>query len=165
VSRHLAEQQLTRRRSGLLVPRYLGGDELVPAHHIGAPPVDPAFARSFNPDLDELRHIAAKHGMRASKQCWKETVAWQRASGTLLTNYTTAKSVVNADALWDMPRNFLDAGKQIEVIVSGAISNIVTTPGTMNFQLKIGSVAAFDTGAMQLNATAHTTRRSCSISC
>jgi hypothetical protein len=43
----------------------------------------------------------------------------------------------------------------------GALSNIVTTPGTIQFLLKLGTVAApvtvFDSGTIQLNATAHTT--------
>lgn len=45
----------------------------------------------------------------------------------------------------------------MRVFVSGGISNIVTTPGLMNFQVIIGGVAAFDSGNIQLNATAHTT--------
>jgi hypothetical protein len=92
-----------------------------------------------------------------SKQTWMEVLAVQRAAGTLFTTYTTAKSVINPDALWSMPANFLEPGKQLLLKVAGGISNIVTTPGLMNFQLKIGSVAAFDTGNIQLNATAHTT--------
>jgi hypothetical protein len=92
-----------------------------------------------------------------SKQTWWETLAVQRAAGTLFTTYTTAKSVINPDALYPMPANYLEPGKELMVKIAGAISNIVTTPGTINFQLKIGSVAAFDTGALQLNATAHTT--------
>lgn len=90
-------------------------------------------------------------------QTWQQTLAIQRAAGTLLTTYTTAKSVLNPDALWTMPANFLVPGSRLRVVVRGGISNIVTTPGLMNFQVKIGSVAAFDTGNIQLNATAHTT--------
>jgi hypothetical protein len=92
-----------------------------------------------------------------SRQSWWETLAVQRAAGGTFNTFTTAKTVINPDALWSMPANYLEIGKQLMVKVSGSISNIVTTPGTMNFQLKIGSVAAFDTGALQLNATAHTT--------
>jgi hypothetical protein len=86
-----------------------------------------------------------------------ETVATQRAAGTLLNTYTTAKSVINPDALWQMPPNLLVPGKKLLITATGGISNIVTTPGLMNFQVKIGSVAAFDTGNIQLNATAHVT--------
>lgn len=48
-------------------------------------------------------------------------------------------------------------GGQIQVEAVLGLSNIVTTPGTMNFQVKIGTVIAFDTGAIILTTTAHTT--------
>lgn len=92
-----------------------------------------------------------------SRQTYQETLAVQRAAGTLFTTYTTAKTVLNPDALYTLPANYLDPGRRLRIVVRGGISNIVTTPGTINFQVKIGSVAAFDTGAIQLNATAHTT--------
>lgn len=91
------------------------------------------------------------------RQLYGASVARQRAAGTLLATYTTAKSVINPDALYTLEPNYLEPGRKIKVYVSGAISNIVTTPGLMNFQVKIGSVAAFDSGNIQLNATAHTT--------
>jgi hypothetical protein len=145
---------MQRRRSGLFVPAHLGGEDLVPAHHIGAPEHQP---RRMSDDIAEMSAIAERHRMRASLQSWKECVAYQRAAGTLFNTYTVAKSVINADALWDMPRNWMQVGRQLELVVTGAVSNIVTTPGLMNFQLKIGGVAAFDTGNIQLNATAHVT--------
>src|SRR5437867_1479899 len=92
-----------------------------------------------------------------SIQTWWEVIANQRAAGTLFNAYTAAKSVINPDALTQLPPNFFYPGKQLLVRATGGISNIVTTPGLMNFQVKVGSVAAFDTGNIQLNATAHTT--------
>ena len=92
-----------------------------------------------------------------SYQTWQETIAIQRAAGTLFNTYTTAKTVINPDALITLPSNFFYPGRMIRVFAMGGISNIVTTPGLMNFQVKVGSVAAFDTGNIQLNATAHTT--------
>lgn len=150
-------------RSGLFVPRDLAREpDLVPAHHVGDPTV-PSWRRSLrghrfvDPALASLAAAAERVGARASTQGWVETVALQRAAGTLFTTYTAAKSVINADALWDSPRNFFTIQKMLRLTVTGAISNIVTTPGLMNFQLKVGGVAAFDTGNIQLNATAHTT--------
>lgn len=92
-----------------------------------------------------------------SAQSWIETLITQQAAGTLFNTYTTAKTVLNPQALWTMPANYLYPGRTLRLTVTGAVSNIVTTPGTMNFQVKVGSVAAFDTGNIQLNATAHTT--------
>jgi hypothetical protein len=92
-----------------------------------------------------------------SLQSYNETLITQPDVGTLFATYTTAKSVLNTDALYTLPANFFRIGRKLRVRVQGAVSNIVTTPGLMNFQVKIGSVAAFDTGNIQLNATAHTT--------
>lgn len=96
-----------------------------------------------------------------SAQTWMETLAVQRGAGPgLLATYTTAKSVIDANALVTLPANFWQVGRRLRIVVMGAISNIVTTPGLMNFQVKMGptaNIAVFDTGNIQLNATAHTT--------
>ena len=41
--------------------------------------------------------------------------------------------------------------------IAGQISNVVTTPGTLTLDFRLGSVVAFNGGAMQLSTTAHTT--------
>jgi hypothetical protein len=95
-----------------------------------------------------------------SLQTWQETLGIQRAAGTLFNTYTAAKSVINPDALVQLPPNFFYPGRALRIKVVGAISNIVTTPGLMNFQVKLGptaNIAVFDTGNIQLNATAHVT--------
>jgi hypothetical protein len=94
---------------------------------------------------------------RAGLNNWQEPVATHQAAGTLLNTYTTAKSVINPQALYSLPPNWWKIGRMLHVFAAGGLSNIVTTPGTINFQVKLGTVAAFDTGAIQLNATAHTT--------
>jgi hypothetical protein len=88
---------------------------------------------------------------------WQETLVTHQAAGALLATYTTAKSVINPQALWTMPAGFMRIGRMMRAFVSGGISNIVTTPGLLNFQMKFGSAVVFDTGNIQLNATAHTT--------
>lgn len=91
---------------------------------------------------------------------YKALVAVQQAVGTFFATYTTSKSVINPQALWTVPAGFFDVpGKTIEIEAWGAISNIVTTPGTITFEVKMGptaNIVAFTTGAIQLNATAHT---------
>lgn len=113
--------------------------------------------RFFNPELAELAAIAQRWGMTMGyPQCLKT----QQAAGTLFATFTTAKSVINPQALLVIPAGLLQIGDQLRISVAGAISNIVTTPGTINFQVKFGptaNIVAFDTGAVQLNATAHTT--------
>lgn len=89
------------------------------------------------------------------------TVAWQKASGTLFNTYTTAKRVILDYAQWSSAPNYMAPGRTLRARIFGAISNIVTTPGLINFQLRAGTIAApiaaFDSGNFQLNATAHTT--------
>jgi len=90
-------------------------------------------------------------------QSWVQKIAGQQAQGSFLTTYTTAKSVINAEAIKQLPMGFIEAaGKMFDLEVAGSISNIVTTPGTIVFQLMFGSVIAWSSGLIQLNATAHT---------
>lgn len=107
-------------------------------------------------ELKRVIDIARRYNMKGALG-YVECVAYARASSALFTTYTTAKTVIDATGLWTMPANYLYAGRKMRLRVAGAISNIVTTPGLINFQLKIGAVAAYDTGNIQLNATAHTT--------
>lgn len=91
-------------------------------------------------------------------QSWRQTLASQQSQGTLFNTYTTAKTVLNPQALYTFPAGFFQyAGQRLTVHVEGGISNIVTTPGTITLQVMLGSVVVFTTGAVQLNATAHTT--------
>ncbi len=92
-----------------------------------------------------------------SLQSYGETLITQPDAGTLFNTYTTAKRVINTDALYTLPANWCKIGRKLRVNMQGAISNIVTTPGLMNFQVIFGTIAVYDSGNIQLNATAHTT--------
>jgi hypothetical protein len=91
------------------------------------------------------------------KQAWAQGLAAQRGQGTLFNTYTTAKTVINQEALYPIGANALALGDSFHVSVKGGISNIVTTPGTITFQIMFGSIVVWSSGAIQLNATAHTT--------
>lgn len=91
-----------------------------------------------------------------SKQTWVETLVTHQAVGTAFSSFTTAKTVINAQALYTLPPGFWEIGKALEITVCGAISNIVTTPGTITMQFMMGSIVAFTSGAMQMSTTAHT---------
>ncbi len=80
----------------------------------------------------------------------------QRAAGTAFATYTTAKTVINPTELVTLPPNYLTIGSKYRVRVCGGLSNIVTTPGTVTFQIMMGTIVAWTSGAIQLNATAHT---------
>ena len=89
-------------------------------------------------------------------------VVTQHVQGAALGAFTTAKSVINGQAQAPLDPAFWYPGKHLKIEVAGALSNIATTPGTINFQTKLGTlgspITAFDTTAIQLNATAHTLR-------
>jgi hypothetical protein len=91
-----------------------------------------------------------------SLQTWQETLMSTTVAGTNFTTYTTAKTVLPVGCLVNLPANWFYVGRMIRYTVYGGISNIVTTPGTITLQLNLGAVAAVTTGAIQLNATAHT---------
>lgn len=88
---------------------------------------------------------------------YKELIAGLYTPGTLFNTYTTAKSVIPPEGLVTLPQGYLNIGRRLHVSVQGAISNIVTTPGTITLQVMLGTIVVFTTGALQLNATAHTT--------
>lgn len=89
-------------------------------------------------------------------QGWNQRVVTQRAAGVLYNTYTTAKTVINQQDLYSFYPNFHQIGTSIHVKAGMAISNIVTTPGTVTFQIMLGSIVIWTSGAIQLNATAHT---------
>jgi hypothetical protein len=84
----------------------------------------------------------------------------QTKAGTLYNTYTTAKSVINPEDLVTLPANYDRVGTRFQIKAAGAISNIVTTPGTIVFQVMMGTnaspIVAWSSGNIQLNATAHT---------
>lgn len=95
-----------------------------------------------------------------SIQTWKETLTTLTAAGTFFATYTTAKTVIPASNLVVLPAGYFQVGRVLRVSVAGAISNIVTTPGTVNMQVMLGAtgtIVAFNTNPMQMSSTAHTT--------
>lgn len=91
------------------------------------------------------------------KQAWAQGLAAQKVAGTLFNTFTTAKTVINQEALYPIGANALAVGDSYTITLTGGISNIVTTPGTIVFQVMLGSIAVWTSGLVQLNATAHTT--------
>lgn len=93
-------------------------------------------------------------------QIWTQLIAPQaQTSGATNFSFTTAKSVINPQCLVDTPRNFFNIGARLRISVLMGISNIVTTPGTITFSVQLGptgTIAVWSSGAIQLNATAHT---------
>lgn len=77
--------------------------------------------------------------------------------GAALTASTTATSLLPGQSKPTLPAQFFDrVGKMIKVTARGRISNIVTTPGTITLDIRLGSVIVATSQALQLNAVAKT---------
>jgi hypothetical protein len=87
---------------------------------------------------------------------FSQVLVSQKAAGSANNTYTTAKSVINATELVTLPANYLTIGSKFRIRGLLALSNIVTTPGTFALQVMMGTIVAFSSGNIQLNATAHT---------
>jgi hypothetical protein len=92
-----------------------------------------------------------------SLQRWQETLIVAQGDGTQLSNSTSATSIIPAQAKLTFPANYFgDVGKTMRIRAAGRISNVVTTPGTLTLDLRLGGTVVFNGGAMQLSTTAHT---------
>ncbi|RJP48702.1 MAG: hypothetical protein C4586_08255 [Anaerolineaceae bacterium] len=91
-----------------------------------------------------------------AKREWMETLIVGQADGTAYGASVTPTSIIPAAAVITLPANYFEIGKKLRIKVGGRISNIVTTPGTLTLDVRLGAVIAFTTQAIQLNATAKT---------
>lgn len=94
----------------------------------------------------------------SSRQTWQESLIVSEVDGTALTG-TAAASIIPPAARFTLPANFMDVGKALRVTAKGRVSNIVTTPGTLTLDVRMGptsNIIVFNGGAMQLNAVAKT---------
>lgn len=91
-----------------------------------------------------------------SLQTFQETLVAQPIAGTNFASFTTAKTVIPATCLFPFPANYFQIGKTFRVTVRGGLNTLVTTPGTVVFQIMLGAIAVYTTGTIQMNATAHT---------
>lgn len=81
-----------------------------------------------------------------------------QGDGSALASSTTPTSLLPAQAKITLPHNFFSyIGQKIRVHAWGRVSTLVTTPGTLTLQFRLGaSTSVFDGGAMTLNTTAQT---------
>lgn len=94
-----------------------------------------------------------------SQLSWREALMTAQVDGTALNTSTTPTSVIPAAARYTIPPNFLEIGRQLRLTFAGRLSNIVTTPGTLTLDVRMGptsNIVVFNGGAMQLSTTAHT---------
>lgn len=88
---------------------------------------------------------------------FRERILTIGEDGSALSNSTTPTSILPSARKITLPAYFFDrVSKELVIRAAGRISTIVTTPGTLAFDLKLGSIVVASSGAMTLNATAQT---------
>lgn len=91
-----------------------------------------------------------------SLQGWQETLITAQVDGAALTNTTSATSILPGAAKYTLPANYFLIGRSLRITAFGRISNIVTSPGNLTLDVRLGGVIAWNAGAVALNATAKT---------
>lgn len=88
---------------------------------------------------------------------WNGLLISQQADGAAVTTNGADTTLLNAQAKYTLPANFLDPiGRSLRIRAAGRISNIVTTPGTLTLRVKFGAIIVAASSAFQLNAVAKT---------
>lgn len=88
-----------------------------------------------------------------SSNSWNQTLITAQVDGTALASSTTPTSILPAAAKFTMPANILQIGTALKVKASGRVSTAASTPGTITFDVRFGSVVAFNGGASATVAT------------
>lgn len=92
-----------------------------------------------------------------SSQGWVELLPTDQANnGTTISNSTT-ETILFPD--FTIPASYLNDNKFLRYTARGKLSNIVTTPGTLTFALRLGGVSGTliaQTSAISLNIVAQT---------
>ena len=86
---------------------------------------------------------------------YRASLVNSQVDGTALTNSTTPTSILPGQSKFTLAANYIQTiGTDIEFRAAGRISTVVTTPGTLTFDLKFGSVIVATSGALALNVVA-----------
>lgn len=78
------------------------------------------------------------------------------SDGAALTGTVTATSIMPSSAIATIPAGALQIGSMVKITLRGRITTIVTTPGTLTLDLRLGGVVVSAFGAISLNVTAQT---------
>jgi hypothetical protein len=88
---------------------------------------------------------------------WPETLITSEIASTALTASTAATSILPPAAVYTLPPNMCKIGDVFRIKASGHVSNIVTTPGTLLIDVRLGaSTLMIPSVAMALNIVAKT---------
>jgi hypothetical protein len=84
-----------------------------------------------------------------------QVIASAYTDGPTLTAAATA-SLLPTYVPTTLPAGYWQIGRIWRITASGRISNVITTPGTARWDLRMGAVTVFDTAAIPLNIVAKT---------
>lgn len=87
---------------------------------------------------------------------YMETLVVSSADGAAYGASVTPTSIIAASDVLTLPASFFVPKKKLRIRIGGRISNIVTTPGTLILDVRLGAVIAFTGPAMGLNIVAKT---------
>jgi hypothetical protein len=97
-----------------------------------------------------------------SLSAWQETFVAAQVDGAAIANTTTATSLIGgtgtgaSHAKITLPANYFQIGRALRITATGRVSTLVTTPGTLTLDVRLGAVIAANGGAMTLSTTAKT---------
>lgn len=96
-----------------------------------------------------------------SSNSWVSALFTQHAAGPTLTAAAAASMLIASSPVagqnrFTIPAGTFKEGDILKFVARGIISNVVTTPGTARYDLRLGSTVVFDTGALALNVVAKT---------
>ena len=110
--------------------------------------------REFGP-LTPSERAAVRKLPKGSAYGWPQLLGTAHSDGTAVTA-TTVGSLLPPHAVTTLPANLMREGNVFKIQAAGRISNIVTSPGTLTLDVRLGSVTAWASGAFNLNVVLKT---------
>jgi len=91
-----------------------------------------------------------------SLQTWAETLITSQIAGTAVVLGTPGTSLLPPAAVYTLPANFFSIGKTLRLNVWGQVSNRITGPDTLTFNVRFGAIQVAASQALAINIVAKT---------
>lgn len=104
--------------------------------------LDAALALAPAHILDSLERARQRPGIRAGGNTWEEVLYRSTADSTLVQNVTSESDMLTAVDVPVLPAKYMYPGRLLKFTLIGRVSTVVTTPGTITFRLRYGTLAA-----------------------
>jgi hypothetical protein len=91
-----------------------------------------------------------------SLQTWQEVLMTSQIDGTPVTAATPGTSLLPPAAVITLPANYFQIGKGLRINMWGRVSNRVTGPDTITFNVRYGAIQIASSGALAVNIVAKT---------